>query len=124
MQAPTYIHAATSLKLASWRHFPAFTLATRRVIRALGDVPGHLAHDLRANLLTRTFRTYSIYEDRHALARFMASEAHRAAAEKFADWALPGSKIITWEDAGRSIDWAEAGRRLAQAPNYPFARRP
>ncbi len=110
-----YLHAATSLHLASWRYVPAFLRATKQVEAAVKRLPGYRAHQLRTNLLRKIFRTYTVYDDRAALGLLMASEEHRHAVSQFPKWGLPDSKVVSWESANPHLDWPEAERRLQQA---------
>ncbi len=81
-------------------------------------LPGYRAHQLRANVLRKVFRTYTVYDDPAALGLLMASEEHRHAVSQFPKWGLPDSKVVSWESADPHLDWAEAQRRLRQALAY------
>ena len=116
--AKKYVHAATSLQLASWRHFLGFLRASRKVQFRLRHISGVVKFKLRAKLLRRTFETYSIYEDQESLQDLVYSAEHVEAMKKMAEWSGPESRTTNWTSVSSEIDWEEARSRLAEAPSY------
>ena len=114
----TYVHAATSLQLASWRYLFAFFRLSGKVQKRLRDTPGYATHGVRADFFRLTFRTYSIYESREALQDLIYSPEHAEAMAKMGEWSGPESRTTNWTSESREIDWADGLRRLAETPAY------
>lgn len=118
-----YLHAATSLVLRGWLQFPLFFRLTRRVIREMKGMDGLVGHDLRAELGKRRFMTLTVWSDRAALGRLMASQSHRDAARRFEEVGDEASVTTSWESDSPVLDWAEAERQLRENPRYPYRAR-
>jgi quinol monooxygenase YgiN len=116
--AKTYIHAATSLQLRSWRFLFGFLRLSNQVQGRLRETPGYVKYALRASLFRLTFRTYSIYESHEALQELIYSPEHAAAMAKMGEWSGPESRTTHWTSASAEIDWADAQRRLAETPTF------
>ncbi len=117
-ETKTYIHAATALHLRSWRYLFAFLRLSGKVQKRLEQTPGYVKHSLRPNLFTRTFRTYSVYENPEALQDLVYSPEHAAAMAKMGEWSGPQSRTTNWTAESSAIDWKDGLRRLAEAPTY------
>jgi antibiotic biosynthesis monooxygenase (ABM) superfamily enzyme len=118
----SYVHAATSIQLSSWRHLFVFLRMSERVQKRLRQSPGYVKYGLRAKPFSATFQTYSIYEDYESLQDFVHSPEHAEAMKKMGEWATPASRTTSWTSPTAEIDWSDARRRLKAAPGYGQTR--
>jgi hypothetical protein len=72
-----YVVMASRLPLKAYRHVPGFLRDTLRVRRQLAEADGLVAYALNAELLRRTFWTFSVWTDQASLDAFAASAPHR-----------------------------------------------
>ena len=110
----TYVHASTHLPLKRWRDIPAFLGVTRRIQEAMKELPGLVTYQLKADLMRKTFRTTSVWENQQAISRLMALQPHQEAVRRFHEWAAAGAKTVTWTSNTPTIDWNDATTRVAQ----------
>ena len=106
--ATTYVAMASRLPLRRHRAVPGFLRDTLRIRRQLATAPGLVGYGLKADLLAKTFWTFSVWEDQAALAAFARAEPHRQitqrlvprmAPTRFATFTVAGDAVpTTWDD--------------------------
>jgi hypothetical protein len=123
-----YVVMASRLPLRSYRFVPGFLLDTLRIRRQLATAGGLVGYALHAQLVRKTFWTFSVWSDQEDLDAFAAADPHqgiirrlhaRMAQSSFAFLRLRGAEIpLNWEarmsladDAARSAHTASAGGR-------------
>jgi hypothetical protein len=72
-----YVVMASRLPLLSHRHIPGFLRDTMRIRRQLAMSDGLIGYSLNAQLLRKTFWTFSVWSDRESLERFARTDPHR-----------------------------------------------
>ncbi len=72
-----YAAMASRLPLRRYRSIPGFLGDTLRIRRQLASAPGLVGYALDAELMAKTFWTFSLWEDRGDLDTFARSEPHR-----------------------------------------------
>ncbi|WP_405529635.1 DUF3291 domain-containing protein [Streptomyces avidinii] len=90
-----------------------FFLKAPGIILQIRKAPGAHGVALRARVLSRTFLTLSVWEDRDALHRFARSEPHRTSSRAasaymkesaFTYWTVPAAELpLTWDEAERRL---------------------
>jgi hypothetical protein len=73
----TYVVMASRLPLRRAHSVPRFLRDTLAIRRQLASADGLVGYALDANLLHRTFWTFSVWLDADSLAAFAASDPHR-----------------------------------------------
>jgi len=73
----TYVVMASRLPLRRSRSVPGFLRDTLAIRRQLASADGLVGYALDANLLRRTFWTFSVWVDAEHLEAFAASDPHR-----------------------------------------------
>jgi hypothetical protein len=77
-----YLAMASRLPLRSHRSIPGFLRDTVAIRRQLAVTPGLIGYALDAELVKKTFWTFSVWEDRSRLDAFARSDPHRTIIEK------------------------------------------
>jgi len=72
-----YLAMASRLRLKSYRSIPGFMLATLEIRKQLAKTPGLVGYALNAELMRKTFWTFSVWDDRASLDAFAAADPHR-----------------------------------------------
>ena len=72
-----YVAMASRLPLKGYRFIPGFLRDAMRIRRQLAETEGLVGYGLNAQLLRKTFWTFSVWNDRDALNRFAASDPHK-----------------------------------------------
>lgn len=72
-----YFAMASRLTLKGYRFIPGFLRRTMAIRRQLALAPGLVAYGLDAQLIRRTFWTFSVWVDRVSLESFAGSDPHR-----------------------------------------------
>lgn len=109
-----FLVLASALPLRRFWATPGFL---RMVLQVRRQLAGLVGYSLDARPLARRYRTLSVWEDRDALAQFVAASPHAAVmtrlrphmgATSFTTWHLPGSALPPrWSDTRARLD-AEA----------------
>ena len=91
---------------------------TLRIRRQLAAAPGLVGYGLNAQLLRKTFWTFSVWQDQASLDAFAASEPHRQITQRQARHMHP-SRFSFFRIAGAdvSVSWDEVVARLDPAPS-------
>jgi hypothetical protein len=103
-----YVVMASRLPLKGYRFIPGFLRDTRRIRDQLANSEGLVGYALNAQLLRKTFWTFSVWTDQASLNAFNEKEPHRGIVERllprmnptrFKFLHLRGSEIPTsWDD--------------------------
>ncbi|MSQ10604.1 MAG: DUF3291 domain-containing protein [Dehalococcoidia bacterium] len=117
------LHIVTFLPIKRWRDVPAFVLLSSRVQRQVRATPGLVAEAVTANFPKRFCYTYTIWESQDAMRAFLYEGPHLEAIKRFDDWRAPNASNAVWQSPVRTIDWADAMKRL-ETPTRPFPDRP
>lgn len=109
-----YIAMASKLPLKRHRTIPRFLRDTLRIRRQLAETPGLVGYGLNAQLLRKTFWTFSVWQDQASLDAFAASDPHRHITgrlaphmhpSRFAFFAIPGGDVpLTWHEVTVRLD--------------------
>ena len=103
-----YAAMASRLPLAHYRSVPGFMRDTLRIRRQLSTAPGLVGYGLKADLLAKTFWTFSIWEDRASIDNFAASEPHSRIIKRLRP-KMTESRFSFFDVSGSSLpmSWAE-----------------
>lgn len=112
--ATTYVAMASRLPLRRHRSVPGFLRDTLRIRRQLATAPGLIGYGLKADLLAKTFWTFSVWEDQAALEAFARSDPHRQIIQRLAPRMGP-TRFATSTVAGDEVPttWDEMTAPLA-----------
>lgn len=116
VSASSYIHAATSFDLKSWRYLFAFLSYSNRILKEMKGADGLISSTTRLRPLARRLETKSVWRDRAALGKFMQLESHRAAVGRTLEWSGPDSRTASWEASAPELSWKDCERKLADTP--------
>jgi hypothetical protein len=78
----SYFAMASRLPLRAYRFVPGFLRRTIAIRRQLALAPGLVGYGLDAQLIKRTFWTFSVWADRASLDAFAGSDPHRRMARE------------------------------------------
>jgi quinol monooxygenase YgiN len=102
-----YVAMASQLPLRRYRSVPGFLRDTLAIRAQLAKTPGLIGYTLDAGLTSKTFWTFSVWEDREHLDSFARTEPHRKIIERlrplmdqarFEFFPLSGQELpMTWE---------------------------
>ena len=111
--ATHYVAMASRLPLRRHRAVPGFLRDTLRIRRQLATAPGLVGYGLKANVLDKTFWTFSVWEDQAALEAFARSDPHRQITQRlaplmgqtrFATFTVAGDAVpTTWDEMTASL---------------------
>jgi hypothetical protein len=73
----TYVAMASRLRVKAHRHIPGFLRRTIVIRRQLATASGLIGYGLDAQVIRRTFWTFSIWEDQASPDLFAGSDPHR-----------------------------------------------
>jgi hypothetical protein len=100
-----------------------FQLMTSKVLKQVKQNKGVVNYAIKANFLKKHFWTFFIWEENDPLSKFVLSEPHASAVNKFNEWAGEGSAFVEWSSESELIDWREAFKRLEVPTFYYKGRR-
>lgn len=112
----TYIHAATSFDLKSWRYLFSFIRYSGRVLEEMKKVDGLISSGTRLRLFAKRLETKSVWRDRAALGEFMRLQSHRNAVAKTLEWSGPDSRTASWQAPTAELSWKDCERKLSDTP--------
>ena len=109
-----YVAMASRLPLRRHRAVPGFLRDTLRIRRQLAEAPGLVGYGLKADLLQKTFWTFSVWEDQAAIEAFARSDPHRQIVHRLAAH-MGQSRFATFAVDGDVVPttWAEMTAPLA-----------
>ena len=121
----TYVAMASRLPLRRHRAVPGFLRDTLRIRRQLAGSPGLVGYGLKADLLRKTFWTFSVWEDQAAIDAFARTDPHREVVRRLATHMGP-TRFATFAVAGDAVPttWAEMTAPLADDPIDPTVAPP
>lgn len=118
-----YIAMASRLPLRRHASIPRFLRDTLRIRRQLAATPGLVGYGLNAQLIHKTFWTFSVWRDQASLDAFAASDPHRHITERlaphmhpsrFAFFAIAGVDVpLSWDDVIVRLDPATPSSAFA-----------
>lgn len=111
-----YVAMASRLPLRRYRAVPGFLRDTLRIRRQLAESPGLVGYSLKADLLHKTFWTFSVWEDQASLHAFARADPHRQIVRRLAAH-MGQTGFATFTVAGDAVPttWAEMTTPLAEA---------
>ncbi len=111
------VHVVEFVKLRSFTKTCSFMRLSMRIYHYARDLPGYYAGGIRGKWWSRSFYSYTIWEDRESMLRFVHTGPHAAAAARVLEFAAPGSCYteFTSEDPP---DWEVAEQRLQTPTRY------
>lgn len=117
-----YIAMASRLPLRRHASIPRFLRDTLRIRRQLAATPGLVGYGLNAQLIHKTFWTFSVWRDQASLDAFAASDPHRQITARLAPH-MDASRFAFFTIAGAEVPlaWDEVTARLAAAPSSSSA---
>jgi hypothetical protein len=115
------VSIATFLPVRRWVDVVPFLRLSSKVSGQLmkSDV---VRFGVKTDLLRKRFWTISVWSDRVAMRRFVATEPHATAVKKFAKWAGADAAFAEWTDAEGSIDWDLAKEKMKN-PSFYYSRK-
>lgn len=110
-----YLALLSYLPLNAFSAMPKFFRYTAQIRRQLADAEGLVGYSLEANILSREFRTLSVWRDEEALMEFVWSNPHDRIMEDLRPH-MGQTEFIRWKVGGSSIplDWKESKRRMRE----------
>ncbi|MEX2431694.1 MAG: hypothetical protein WD645_07230 [Dehalococcoidia bacterium] len=112
-----YIHVAEYIPVHSWRRVLPFMRTSMDIFRFAQACPGFMAGGIRAKWWRRQFWSYTVWQDRDAMMRFVHNMPHSQAISMINDVAAPGACFTEWESTGPP-DWSDAMERLKTPTRY------
>lgn len=111
-----YVAMASRLPLRRFRAVPRFLRDTLRIRRQLTEAPGLVGYSLKADLVHKTFWTFSVWEDQAAIDAFARTDPHRQIVRRLAAH-MGQTGFATFTVAGDSVPrtWAQMTAPLADA---------
>jgi hypothetical protein len=88
-----------------------------RIYKAAQQAEGFVGGGIKAHWWVKKFWTYTAWEDRESMERFVKSSPHAEAVERVLELAAPGSCYVEWTTEG-SLDWPDAVERLKRPTHY------
>ena len=110
------ICVATVLHLRRWLHFFPFMRMCSRVFKQLNQSPGLVRWQVKAELPSRMFYTFTVWKDRLSRDAFTVTEPHATAMKRMNIWGGPKTAFVDWVSSDGAINWEEAKRRLHSQP--------
>ena len=108
--------ALTDFRVHRWRDVPGVWLSGLRLRQRWPSTDGAVALQFWTEPLRRRSGSVSVWTSEDALRRFLRTAQHRAAANRYRDRAGLWTDKFSAERFDRDAVWAEAERRLADAP--------
>ena len=113
-----YLVMTSRLPLRSHRATPGFLRDTMRIRRQLAGTVGLVGYSLNAQLLRKTFWTFSVWADQDALDAFAAAEPHRTIMRRLrAKMAETSFSFVRVRGAEIPQDWTIRMSRLLERPD-------
>ena len=117
-----YIHVATFLPVRAYGQVFEFMQLSMRIYRQAHASEGYVSGGLKAKWWRKEFWTFSVWDDRDAMERFVGGPAHAVAVARILDFVAPGACLVEWV-ARQPADWPEALERL-KSPTRHFVPPP
>lgn len=120
-----YTAMASRLPLLRFRALPGFLRDTLRIRRQLATAPGLVGYGLKADVLRKTFWTFSVWEDQASIQAFARSDPHRRITARLAPH-MGQTRFRTFTLRGDRLPmtWDEMTTPVAGAPVEPEPDRP
>ncbi len=105
-----YTVLVSELRLLRYRSVPVVMAGTRAIVRQLASASGLVGYSLDADLVGRTFWTFSVWNDQDNLDAFVAADPHRRVMERLRAH-MDGTRFHRARVAGSDIPASWAARR-------------
>ena len=112
-----FIHVAEYIPVKRWGHVWPFMKLSMEIYRQARTYPGFVAGGIRAKWWRRQFWSYSVWEDRESMERFVRSAPHSRAVALIGEVAAPGACYVEWTTHAPP-DWEQAMERLRFPTRY------
>lgn len=120
-----YFHLAEYVKVLSIGQVFNFMRAHMKMYNEASNLPGFADGGIRGRWWAKRFWTYTIWESREDMERFMNGGVHADLGNRMREIAAAGSCYVEWEAKGES-DWPGALSRLEHPTRYympPYSNR-
>ncbi len=111
------IHVVTFIRLRSYRSVLGFMSTNMRIFKYATGAEGFVSGGIKAMLWRKEFWTYTTWDDREAMMRFVTTPPHSWAAGRVHELAAPGSCYVEWETY-EPMEWSEGLARLRKPTRY------
>ncbi len=112
-----YVHVAEFMPVQAYGQVLDVMGMSMRIYRQARASDGYVAGGLKAKWWRKEFWSFTVWEDRDAMQRFVRGPLHAAAAARVHDLAAPGACYVEWVAPGPA-DWPEAVERLKSPTRY------
>jgi hypothetical protein len=112
-----YFHLAEYVKVQSLGQVLSFMRLHMKMYNEARELLGFADGGIRGKWWAKRFWTYTTWESREDMERFMNGGVHADLASRMREVAAPGSCYIVWEAKGES-DWPGALSRLEHPTRY------
>ncbi len=116
-EARPRIHVVEFVKLRSFRMTCSFMRLSMRIYHYARSLPGYYGGGIKGKWWSKSFYSYTIWEDRDSMLRFVHTGPHANAAARALTFAAPGSCYTEFVSEDPP-DWAAAERRLQTPTRY------
>ena len=112
-----FIHVAEFVPVSAYGQVFEVMKLSMRIYQHAHSLDGYVAGGLRAKWWRKEFWSFSVWQDRDAMERFVRTPPHSEAVARVLDLAAPGACYVEWVAPGPA-DWAEAVERLKSPTRY------
>ena len=112
-----YVHVAEFLPVQAYGQVLDVMGLSMRIYRQARESDGYVAGGLKAKWWRKEFWSFTVWEDRDAMERFVRGPLHAQAAARVLDLAAPGACYVEWVAPGPA-DWPEAVEHLKSPTRY------
>ena len=112
-----HIHVAEYVRVGSMGQGFGFMRLSMRIFAAARTADGFLAGGLRSKWWSKQFWTYTVWDSREEMERFVKRWPHAEAVERVQSIAALGSCYVEWT-SNQPIDWPDALARLERPTRY------
>ena len=102
-----YVHVAEFLPVLAYGQVFGVMDLSMRIYRQARASDGYIAGGLKAKWWRKEFWSFTVWEDRDAMERFVRGPLHTRAAARVLEFAAPGACYVEWVAPGPA-DWPEA----------------
>lgn len=111
------VHVVEFVKLRSFGQTCSFMRQSMRIYHYARECPGYFAGGIRAQWWKKRFYSYTIWEDRESMLRFVESGPHALAAARILEYADSGSCFTEFVSEAPP-DWDVAEQQLSIPTRY------
>ncbi len=111
------IHVVEYVILRSFAKTYSFMSLSMRIYNYAREAPGYYAGGIRGQWWRKRFYSYTVWEDRESMLRFVHTAPHADAIARVLEYAAPGSCYAEFVSEAPP-DWDVAERRLSDPTRY------